>query len=125
MIYILHLFLQADCEPVKINIHCHVVGDVVLECISLDSNLERELMVFRIMFNTAFIRSNSFMLNRDEIDILWNTKDQFPKDFSAEVCNYIYIYIYMSSFFLCFLSCVFFLFLLGQICCVLFCCDSE
>ncbi|XP_016689436.2 LOW QUALITY PROTEIN: formin-like protein 6 [Gossypium hirsutum] len=78
-------YKQADCELVKINIRCHVVGDVVLECISLDSNLERELMVFRIMFNTAFIRSNILMLNRDEIDILWNTKDQFPKDFSAEV----------------------------------------
>ncbi|PPS03011.1 hypothetical protein GOBAR_AA17656 [Gossypium barbadense] len=78
-------YKQADCELVKINIRCHVVGDVVLECISLDSNLERELMVFRIMFNTAFIRSNILMLNRDEIDILWNTKDQFPKDFNAEV----------------------------------------
>jgi hypothetical protein len=25
------------------------------------------------------------MLNRDEIDILWNAKDQYPKDFKAEV----------------------------------------
>ncbi|KAL5980299.1 hypothetical protein ACLOJK_028207 [Asimina triloba] len=37
------------------------------------------------MFNTAFIRSNILMLNRDEIDILWNAKDLFPKDFRAEV----------------------------------------
>ena len=78
-------FLQVDCELVKIDIHCHVQGDVVLECITLDNDLEREEMMFRVMFNTAFIRSNILMLNRDEIDILWNVKDQFPKDFRAEV----------------------------------------
>ncbi|KAL6207311.1 hypothetical protein ACLB2K_018269 [Fragaria x ananassa] len=76
---------NADCELVKIDIHCHIQGDVVLECISLDHDLEREEMMFRIMFNTAFIRSNILMLNRDEIDILWNIKDQFPKDFRAEI----------------------------------------
>ncbi|KAF3446202.1 hypothetical protein FNV43_RR11381 [Rhamnella rubrinervis] len=76
---------QADCELVKIDIHCHTQGDVVLECITLDNDLEREQMMFRVMFNTAFIRSNILMLNRDEIDILWNVKDQFPKDFRAEV----------------------------------------
>ncbi|MBA0622510.1 hypothetical protein Godav_008045, partial [Gossypium davidsonii] len=90
-------YKQADCELVKINIRCHVVGDVVLECISLDSNLERELMVFRIMFNTAFIRSNILMLNRDEIDILWNTKDQFPKDFSAELFFYAWVKVIFSD----------------------------
>ncbi|KAL6216041.1 hypothetical protein ACLB2K_009268 [Fragaria x ananassa] len=78
-------YKQADCELVKIDIHCHIQGDVVLECISLDHDLEREEMMFRIMFNTAFIRSNILMLNRDEIDILWNIKDQFPKDFRAEI----------------------------------------
>ncbi|XP_057960093.1 formin-like protein 18 [Malania oleifera] len=78
-------FKQADCELIKIDIHCHIQGDVVLECISLDDDLEREEMMFRVMFNTAFIRSNILMLNRDEIDILWNVKDQFPKDFRAEV----------------------------------------
>ncbi|KAJ4707783.1 Formin-like protein [Melia azedarach] len=78
-------YKQADCELVKIDIHCHIQGDVVLECISLDSDQEREEMMFRVMFNTAFIRSNILMLNRDEIDILWNAKDQFPKDFRAEV----------------------------------------
>ncbi|XP_019447579.1 PREDICTED: formin-like protein 18 isoform X1 [Lupinus angustifolius] len=77
-------YKQADCELVKIDIHCHVQGDVVLECISLDSDLERENMMFRVMFNTAFIRSNILMLNRDEIDILWNTKDNFPKNFRVE-----------------------------------------
>ncbi|KAH1067271.1 hypothetical protein J1N35_032258 [Gossypium stocksii] len=90
-------YKQADCELVKINIRCHVVGDVVLECISLDSNLERELMVFRIMFNTAFIRSNILMLNRDEIDILWNAKDQFPKDFSAELFFYAWVKVIFSD----------------------------
>ncbi|KAL5558224.1 hypothetical protein UlMin_034435 [Ulmus minor] len=78
-------YKQVDCELVKIDIHCHVQGDVVLECITLDNDLEREEMMFRVMFNTAFIRSNILMLNRDEIDILWNVKDQFPKDFRAEV----------------------------------------
>ncbi|CAN6582858.1 unnamed protein product [Malus baccata var. baccata] len=78
-------YKQADCELVKIDIHCHIQGDVVLECISLDSDLEREEMMFRIMFNTAFIRSNILMLNREDIDILWNVKDQFPKNFRAEV----------------------------------------
>lgn len=77
--------MQADCELVKFDIHCRVLGDVVLECISLDDDLEREEMMFRVMFNSAFIRSNILILNRDEIDILWNAKDQFPKDFRAEV----------------------------------------
>lgn len=87
LIYFLFVsyLLQADCELVKIDINCHVQGDVVLECISLDSDLEREHMMFRVMFNTAFIRSNILMLNRDEIDILWNAKDNFPKDFRVEV----------------------------------------
>ncbi|MQL92046.1 hypothetical protein Taro_024664 [Colocasia esculenta] len=78
-------YKQADCELVKIDIHCHIQGDVVLECISLDEDLEREEMMFRVMFNTAFIRSNILMLNRDEIDILWDAKDRFSKDFRAEV----------------------------------------
>ncbi|RVW23534.1 Formin-like protein 18 [Vitis vinifera] len=77
--------VREDCELVKIDIHCHIQGDVVLECISLEEDMEREEMMFRVMFNTAFIRSNILMLNRDEIDILWNSKDQFPKDFRAEV----------------------------------------
>ncbi|XVE97339.1 hypothetical protein REPUB_Repub03eG0011100 [Reevesia pubescens] len=76
---------QVDCVLVKIDIHCHVVDDVVLECISLDSDQERESMMFRVMFNTAFIRSNILILNLEEIDILWTAKDQFPKDFRAEV----------------------------------------
>ena len=82
----LYIFpLQADCDVAKIEIQCNIQGDVVLECINLDSDLAREEMMFRIMFNTAFVRSNILMLNRDDIDILWNAKDCFPKDFRAEV----------------------------------------
>lgn len=58
----------------------------MIECISLNDDMEREEMMFRAMFNTAFIRSNILMLNRDEIDMLWHAKDWFPKDFRAEVC---------------------------------------
>ncbi|GAB2286569.1 hypothetical protein Dimus_020966 [Dionaea muscipula] len=78
-------YRKVDCELVKIDIHCHVQGDVVLECISLDNDLTREKMMFRVVFNTAFIRSNILMLNRDEIDILWDAKDLFPREFRAEV----------------------------------------
>ena len=77
---------QADCELIKIDVNCHIQGDVVLECITLDADQEREEMMFRVMFNTAFIRSNILMLNRDEIDMMWDTKDRFPKEFRAEVC---------------------------------------
>lgn len=70
---------------VKIDIHCHVQGDVVLECIHLGEDFVREEMMFRVMFHTAFVRSNILMLSRDEIDILWDAKDQFPKDFKLEV----------------------------------------
>lgn len=79
------MLLQAECQIVKIDINCQIQGDVVLECISLSDDMEREEMMFRVMFNTAFIRSNILMLNRDEIDILWDAKEQFPKEFRAEV----------------------------------------
>lgn len=78
-------YRQADCDVAKIDILCNIQGDVVLECINVDSDLAREEMMFRIMFNTSFVRSNILMLNRDDIDILWNAKDRFPKDFRAEV----------------------------------------
>jgi hypothetical protein len=77
--------LQIECELVKIDINCHIQGDVVLECISLNDDMELEEMMFRAVFNTAFIRSNILMLNRDEIDMLWDAKDRFPKNFRAEV----------------------------------------
>ncbi|CAL9749031.1 unnamed protein product [Musa acuminata subsp. burmannicoides] len=82
---LVRFFKQEDCELVKIDIHCHIQGDIVLECISLDEDLIREVMMFRVMFNTAFIRSNILMLDRDAIDILWDAKDRFPKDFRVEV----------------------------------------
>lgn len=71
---------------VKMDIRCHVRGDVVVECIHLDEDLVHEEMMFRVMFHTAFVRSNILMLSRDDIDILWDAKDQFSKDFRAEVC---------------------------------------
>ncbi|GFZ07721.1 actin binding protein [Actinidia rufa] len=52
------LYRQEECELVKIDIHCRVQGDVVLECIHLDDDLVREEMMFR---------------------------DQFPREFKAEV----------------------------------------
>lgn len=48
--------------------------------------------MFRVMFHTAFVRSNMLMLNRDEVDVLWDAKDQFPKDFRAEV-GFCYSYV--------------------------------
>lgn len=48
-------------------------------------DLEREEVMFRVMFNTAFVQSNILTMNRDEIDVAWNAKDQFPKDFKVEV----------------------------------------
>ena len=77
--------LQAESELVKIDINCNIQGDVVLECISLHDDMVKEKVMYRAMFNTAFIKSNTLTLNRDEIDICWDAKDQFPKDFRAEV----------------------------------------
>ncbi|PPR98173.1 hypothetical protein GOBAR_AA22495 [Gossypium barbadense] len=77
-------YKQKECALVKIDINCHVQGDIVVECINL-SEKEREKMIFRVVFNSAFIRSNILMLNRDEIDVLWDAKDQFPKEFRAEI----------------------------------------
>ncbi|XP_057761321.1 formin-like protein 14 [Arachis stenosperma] len=92
MIYSMHKkkkslrhYRQADCDVIKIDIQCLVQGDVVLECVHLDLDPEREVMMFRVMFNTAFIRSNILMLNADNLDILWDSKDRYPKGFRAEV----------------------------------------
>ncbi|XP_024637089.1 formin-like protein 20 isoform X2 [Medicago truncatula] len=78
-------YQQAECVLVKIDIHCRVQGDVVLECVNLNEDCTGEEMMFRIMFHTAFVRSNILILSRDEIDILWDAKDQYPKEFKAEV----------------------------------------
>ena len=94
--------LQAECELVKIDINCHIQGDVVVECVCLNDDMEREEMMFRVTFNTAFIRSNILIVNRDEIDILWNAKDQFPKDFRAEVLHTTHLCRLSFFFFWCF-----------------------
>ncbi|XP_070042130.1 formin-like protein 14 [Nicotiana tomentosiformis] len=78
-------YRQKDSDVIKIDIQCLVQGDVVLECVHLDLDPEREVMMFRIMFNTAFIRSNILMLNCDNLDILWDSKARYPKGFRAEV----------------------------------------
>ncbi|XP_058754197.1 formin-like protein 13 isoform X1 [Vicia villosa] len=78
-------YKQGECELIKIDINCHIQGDVVIEGVNLNDDLEREMMMFRVMFNTAFVRSNILMLNRDEIDVLWDARDHFPKDFRAEI----------------------------------------
>lgn len=77
--------LQADCDVIKIDIQCLVQGDVVLECVHFDLDPEKEVMMFRIMFNTAFIRSNILILNSENLDILWDSKERYPKGFRAEV----------------------------------------
>ena len=74
---------------IKIDIQCLVQGDVVLECVHLDMDSEREVMMFRVMFNTAFIRSNILMLNSDNLDILWDSKERYPKRFRAEVTKFL------------------------------------
>lgn len=79
--------MQKESRLVKIDINCKIQGDIVLECTSVHRDLEHEDMMFRIMFNTGFVRSNILMLGRDEIDTLWDTKELFPKDFRAEVCT--------------------------------------
>lgn len=78
-------YLQAASRLVKVDVHCHIQGDVVLECIRLDGDLIHEEVMFRIMFHTAFVHSNSLKLNCDEVDVLWDAKEQFSKDFRAEV----------------------------------------
>ena len=67
----------------KIDIHHRVQGDVVLECIHLDH--VREEMMFRVMFHTTFVRGSVLMLSRDEVDVMWDARDQIPKNFKAEV----------------------------------------
>ncbi|KAJ0585766.1 putative tensin phosphatase, C2 domain, formin, FH2 domain, protein-tyrosine phosphatase [Helianthus annuus] len=74
-----------ECHLAKIDIHFRVQGDVVLECIHLDDDLVKEEMLFRVVFHTAFIRGYVLMLGRDEVDSVWDARDQIPKDFKAEV----------------------------------------
>ncbi|KAI7737556.1 hypothetical protein M8C21_008859, partial [Ambrosia artemisiifolia] len=73
-----------ECEVVKIDIRHRVQGDVVLECVHLDH--VREEIIFRVMFHTTFVRSSVLLLSRDEVDVMWDARDQMPKNFKAEVC---------------------------------------
>ncbi|CAA0820860.1 Formin-like protein 20 [Striga hermonthica] len=81
----IRFYRKEECDLVKIDIHCRVQGDIVLECIHLEDDTLREETIFRIMFHTAFVRSNVMLLTRDDVDVLWDAKDQFPRDFRAEV----------------------------------------
>ncbi|KAI3513868.1 hypothetical protein L1887_12083 [Cichorium endivia] len=76
---------QAENKLVKIDINCDIQGDVVLECIHLDDDMMKETIMYRVIFNTAYIKSNTLILNHDEIDVCWDAKDRVPKDFKAEI----------------------------------------
>ena len=77
--------MQEECVLVKLDFKFQVQGDVIIECFHLEDDLIREEMIFRVMFHTAFIRSNRLKLNRDDVDAPWDVKVQFPKEFMAEV----------------------------------------
>ncbi|KAJ4883246.1 Formin-like protein [Raphanus sativus] len=79
------LYQQEECTLVKLDIQCRVQGDIVLDCINLHDDLVGEEMIFRIKFHTAFVRGNVLMVQLDEMDVLWEARDQFPKEFKAEV----------------------------------------
>lgn len=76
---------QAESEPIKIHVHCHIQGDVVIECVHIDEDLGQERMMFRVMFNTAFIQSNVLLLSREDVDVVWDANDRFLKEFKAEM----------------------------------------
>ena len=93
--------LQAESELVKIDIKCHIQGDVVLACLNLHEDCVKEDIMYRAMFNTGFIKSNTLLLNRYEIDVSWDINDHFSNDFKVEVFFYTllpvtskYIYLY-------------------------------
>lgn len=72
------------------NIGCVVSGDVVLECSHLKDDLVGEVLIFRVTFNTGFIRSNSLKFNREEIDLRWDSDGKIvPMDFKLEVKKFI------------------------------------
>lgn len=80
------MLFQGENTQIRLSVRCQVQGDVVLECIHISDNLEKEEVMFKAMLNTAFVQSNSLLLNRDELDVSWNSRDQFPRDFRVEVC---------------------------------------
>ena len=79
------LHLQRDSDLVKINVSTAVRGDVVCECVHVDEAWSCEQMLFRVAFNTNYVRSNMLMLSRDQVDVLWHARECFPQDFRAEV----------------------------------------
>ncbi|GAB4827749.1 hypothetical protein Ancab_034635 [Ancistrocladus abbreviatus] len=80
-----HYYPEAESALVKLDVGCHVQGDVLLECFHLSDDLVSEETLFRAMFHTGFIQSNILPLGVDEIDLSWNAKFKFPTDFKAEV----------------------------------------
>nr|XP_043620412.1 formin-like protein 18 isoform X2 [Erigeron canadensis]XP_043620413.1 formin-like protein 18 isoform X2 [Erigeron canadensis]XP_043620414.1 formin-like protein 18 isoform X2 [Erigeron canadensis]XP_043620415.1 formin-like protein 18 isoform X2 [Erigeron canadensis] len=76
---------QEDSDLVEIDINCHMQDDIVLECISLHDDMVCEKIMYRAMFNTVFIKSNMLILNCDEIDMYWDAKDNFPRNFRVEL----------------------------------------
>ncbi|PPD80260.1 hypothetical protein GOBAR_DD22802 [Gossypium barbadense] len=78
-------FRKEECALVTIDTHCHIQGDVVLECVHLYDDLVHEETIFRVMFHTAFVRRNILIFNHDDVDVLWDARHQFPKDFTVEV----------------------------------------
>ncbi|XP_051113392.1 formin-like protein 20 [Andrographis paniculata] len=81
----LRLYVQEECELVKLDIRCRVQGDVVVECIHLEDDLVKEEILFRFMFHTEFVRSNVLIVTREDIDVLWDANDEIPKELGAEV----------------------------------------
>ncbi|KAL0371970.1 UNVERIFIED_CONTAM: Formin-like protein 14 [Sesamum calycinum] len=93
LFYLSYLSLEGDAGKshaagqrwITLTIQCLVQGDVVLECVHFRLGSRKGSHDVRIMFNTAFIRSNILMLNCENLDVLWDSKARFPKGFRAEV----------------------------------------
>ncbi|XP_047090974.1 formin-like protein 20 [Lolium rigidum] len=78
-------YKQADCVVIKADIGCQIQGDVVIECIHVGDENHEDIM-FRVMFNTCFLRSNMMVFTLDDIDLPWNgSKEKFQQDFKIEV----------------------------------------
>ncbi|KAM0882964.1 hypothetical protein ACQ4PT_031950 [Festuca glaucescens] len=78
-------YKQADSAVIKADIGCHIQGDVAIECIHVGDENHEDIM-FRVMFNTCFLRSNMMVFTLDDIDLPWNgSKEKFQQDFKIEV----------------------------------------
>ncbi|TYI53880.1 hypothetical protein E1A91_D11G037600v1 [Gossypium mustelinum] len=71
-------FRKEECALVTIDTHCHIQGDVVLECVHLYDDLVHEETIFRVMFHTAFVRRNILIFNHDDVDV-WDARHQFQR----------------------------------------------